>query len=80
MVSPKSLNDAEIIVDYLQDRISVVVNFEETPEKEIKQIIDVIKGKTYGVAGIPEQISEKIFVFTPNNVVVESVDKDKKFW
>lgn len=79
-VKPKNLNDAEKIVDYLHDKISVVVNFEETPENEIKQMIDFITGKTFGITGDTEQIGEKIFIFTPLNVTVEIAGKKKKFW
>jgi len=42
--------------------------------------MDFIIGKTFGVAGIPEKIGEKIFIFAPNNVTIEAVDKKKKFW
>ena len=64
----------------MQEKIPVVVNFDETPENEIKPIMDFIIGKTFGVAGIPEKIGEKIFIFAPNNVTIETVDKKKKFW
>lgn len=74
MVKPKDLNDAKAITDSLLDGVPVIVNLEETDEDKIKQIIDFIHGKAVTAGCQKEQIGQKIFIFTPKTIEIESVD------
>jgi FtsZ-interacting cell division protein YlmF len=54
------------------DGIPVIVNLEETAEEKIKQIIDFISGTAVAASCRSEQIGQKIFVFTPQNIDLET--------
>ena len=71
-MKPKNLEDAQKIIDLLLDKIPVVVNFEDTDETKVKQILDFIHSKTYAFEGQMEQVGQKVFLFTPENIEVET--------
>ena len=79
-VKPKNLDDAQTISDCLRDKVPVVVNFEETSEEEMKRIMDFISGTTYAVEGKIKQVSNKVFIFAPDNITVEATNETKRTW
>lgn len=74
LLKPKNLQDAQAVIDLLLKNIPVIVNFDETDEDRFKQILDFIHGKITAAACNTEKINEKIFIFTPKNIEVKSVD------
>jgi len=60
--------------------VPVVVNFEETSEEEMKRIMDFISGTTYAVEGKIKQVSNKVFIFAPDNITVEATNETKRTW
>lgn len=74
MVKPKELKDAEAITDFLLDEVPVIVNLEETSEEKFKQIVDYIRGTSIAAGCRGEQIGQKIFIFTPQNIDLETAD------
>ena len=71
---PKDLHDAQKVTDALSENIPVIVNLENTDTTKIKQIADFIGGKAFAAGCRSEQINEKIFIFTPQNIKVAAVD------
>ncbi|MBQ7706125.1 MAG: cell division protein SepF [Selenomonadaceae bacterium] len=78
-IKPKDINDAQTIAKCLRDKVPVIVNFEETDEGEMKRVLDFISGTTYAVAGQMRQVSNKVFIFAPDNITLESPDQSKKW-
>ncbi len=79
IIKPKSLEDAQAVSDCLRDKLPVIVNFEETADEEIKRIMDFISGTTYAVDGKIKTVSQKVFIFAPKNISVET-SENKKSW
>ncbi len=75
MIKPKNLKDAEKIVDCLLDKIPVVVSFDDTAEENIHQILDFVHGKVYAFEGKMEQVGQKVFLFTPDNIEIENAEE-----
>jgi len=74
-IKPKNLEDAQKIVDYLAEKIPVVVSFDETDETHIKEILDFVHGKIFAAEGKMEQVGQKVFLFTPDYFEVENADE-----
>ena len=79
VIKPKNLEDAQVVSNCLRDKIPVIVNFEETEASEFKRVMDFISGTTYAVDGKMKQVSQKVFIFAPKNISVES-NENKKSW
>lgn len=79
IIKPKSIEDAQTIANCLRDKIPVVVNFEETPEEEIKNVMDFISGSSYAVNGDMKPVSNRVYIFAPTNISVETPD-ERKAW
>lgn len=74
LIKPKDLKDAQTAIDLLFEDMPVVVNFDETSEDKVKQIMDFICGTASAAGCHIEQISEEIFIFTPKNIEIKSVN------
>ena len=48
----------------------VIVNFDDTSPEHARRIIDFALGTAYAIDGDVQQVSEKVFVCTPKNVMV----------
>lgn len=79
-IKPKNIDDAQTVSNCLRDKIPVIVNFEETPEEEMHRVMDFISGTTYAVEGKIRQVSQKVFLFAPNNITLESTSENKRAW
>ncbi len=73
---PRSLEDATRIAEDLRERKPVIVNLEQTEEDVARRVIDFISGVTYALNGFYEKVGERIFLFTPSNVVISDEDEE----
>jgi cell division inhibitor SepF len=71
----KSFEDARRGVDGLRDGIQQIINFEKTPDDDATRFLDFMNGATYALDGSVENIGEKVYLFTPQSVSIEVVDK-----
>jgi cell division inhibitor SepF len=74
---PRSLADAQKAAEDLKERRPVIVNLENTDEDLARRVIDFISGVTYALNGYYERVGDKVFLFTPANIVItddEEVD------
>ncbi len=78
-LKPKNFEEARGVVDCLREKLPIVINFEETPEKDFQRIIDFISGSIYALDGDIKSVSSKVYIFAPNNVSLESGEA-KKNW
>lgn len=79
VIKPKNLEDAQVVSDFLRDKIPVIVNFEETDAEEFERVMDFVSGTTYAVEGKIKQVSPKVFICAPKNISVES-NESKNSW
>ncbi|MCC2671320.1 MAG: hypothetical protein K0Q72_3791 [Armatimonadetes bacterium] len=72
---PTSLADAQRAAEDLKDRRPVIVNLEKADDELARRVIDFISGVTYALNGFYERVGDKVFLFTPANIVIADEDE-----
>jgi cell division inhibitor SepF len=71
---PSSLADAQLAAEDLKERRPVIVNLEKANDDLARRVIDFISGVTYALNGYYERVGDKVFLFTPNNIIIADED------
>ncbi len=72
---PRSLADAQKAAEDLKERRPVIVNLEHTDDELARRVIDFISGVTYALNGFYERVGDKVFLFTPANIIIADEDE-----
>jgi cell division inhibitor SepF len=72
---PRSLADAQRAAEDLKDRRPVIVNLERADDELARRVIDFISGVTYALNGFYERVGDKVFLFTPSNIIIADEDE-----
>src|SRR5262249_13784444 len=72
---PKSLADAQKAAEDLKERRPVIVNLEHAEDDLARRVIDFISGVTYALNGFYERVGDKVFLFTPANIIIADEDE-----
>lgn len=73
--APRSLADAQRAAEDLKDRRPVIVNLEKADDELARRVIDFISGVTYALNGFYERVGDKVFLFTPSNIIIADEDE-----
>lgn len=71
-----SFADAQKAADRLKQGEAQIVNFEKTPHDVAERLTDFLNGITYALDGYVEKVGERVFLFTPANVVIHADGPD----
>ncbi len=71
---PRSLADAQRAAEDLKERRPVIVNLERADDELARRVIDFISGVTYALNGFYERVGDKVFLFTPSNIIIADED------
>jgi len=74
----RSLEDARYAADMLKERRPVILNLEQSDEEMARRAIDFVSGATYALDGYFERVGERVFLFTPSNVLI-ATDENSEF-
>ena len=66
----QNFDDAKDAADHLKNKQPVVANLEKLDNDTTRRVVDFLSGAVYGVAGRIQNVSNRIFLITPNNVEV----------
>lgn len=72
---PQSLADAQRAAEDLKERRPVIVNLEKADDELARRVIDFISGVTYALNGFYERVGDKVFLFTPSNIIIADEDE-----
>ncbi|WP_241420962.1 cell division protein SepF [Candidatus Contubernalis alkaliaceticus] len=72
VAEPKDFDEAQSIAENLKNKLPVVINLEGTELEISKRLIDFISGAAYALNANYQKISNHIFIFTPNNIDINS--------
>jgi cell division inhibitor SepF len=72
---PRSLLDAQRAAEDLKERRPVIVNLEKADDELARRVIDFISGVTYALNGFYERVGDKVFLFTPSNIIIADEDE-----
>ncbi|MDR3311053.1 MAG: cell division protein SepF [Oscillospiraceae bacterium] len=64
---PKQFEEAAEIADQLKDGHAIVLNLEETDDKQARRVLDFIGGVAYSLKGQVKRIAVQVYMITPNN-------------
>jgi len=73
--APRSLSDAQLAAEDLKERRPVIVNLERADDELARRVIDFISGVTYALNGFYERVGDKVFLFTPSNIIIADEDE-----
>lgn len=77
IVEPESFDDALDIVESLRSRKAVIINLTGLEMDQAQRLIDFVAGATHALNGNQERVGEGIFLFSPSNVVINSLGTDQ---
>jgi cell division inhibitor SepF len=75
LVLPRSFNDAQQIADKFKDSVPVILNLQSADTELSKRLIDFASGLTYALDGSMQRVADKVFLLTPQNVVVSAEER-----
>lgn len=77
IVEPKSFDEALDIVESLRSRKAIIINLKGLEQEQAQRLIDFVAGATHALDGNQERVGEGIFLFSPSNVVINSLGADQ---
>ena len=75
-VHPTQYSDAAVIAESFREGIPVVINLSQMSEAEAKRLIDFASGLSMGLRGRIERVTSKVFLLTPEHIVVSGEERD----
>ncbi len=78
-IVPTSLNDACLIIDYLQEGTAVLLILAGVPSGLAQRIFDVANGGCYTLNGSNKEIADGVFLLAPNNFQIEGDFDEKEY-
>lgn len=72
VIEPRSFEESLEIVNNLRQRKSVVLNLHLLDNEQSQRIVDFLSGATHALDGNQQKIGEGVFIFTPNNISIQS--------
>lgn len=74
-MEPSSQAEAQVIADALKRRSAMIVNLQHLDRESAMRIVDFISGITYALNGCVEKITDGIYFFAPQNVIIVPASK-----
>lgn len=69
-VHPRTYNDAQQIAENFREGVPVIINLAQMNDGEARRLIDFASGLSQGLYGKIERISSKVFLLSPEHIVV----------
>lgn len=74
-IHPRSYNEAKTIGEAFRAGTPVIMNLGEMEESDAKRLVDFAAGLVFGLHGSIERVTSKVFLLSPAEVEVSSVEK-----
>lgn len=76
ILEPKNFDEVQAIGDSYKGNVPVIINLQNATQDLSKRVIDFCSGLSYALGGSIKRVADKVFLLTPENVVVTSSDRD----
>lgn len=76
-VTPRTYNDARVVGENFRAGVPVIMNLSEIEDEDAKRLVDFAAGLVFGVHGSINRVTAKVFLLTPENVLVSDEDKQR---
>ncbi|MGI6559031.1 MAG: cell division protein SepF [Limnochordia bacterium] len=72
VLEPLSYDEVQQIADHLKGRRPVILRVTDLDRDLAKRIVDFASGTIYALDGSVQQLGDGIYLFAPNNVVIDA--------
>ena len=72
---PRTYNEARTIGEHFREGVPVIMNLTDLDDTDAKRLVDFAAGLIFGLRGSIERVTNKVFLLSPQNVVVTAEDK-----
>lgn len=69
-VHPSAYSDAVTVGEAFRSGIPVIINLSEMHEDEARRLIDFAAGLTFGLHGVIERVTNRVFLLSPSTIEV----------
>ena len=69
-IHPTAYSDAVTIGEAFRDGIPVIINLTDMGEEEARRLVDFAAGLTFGLRGVIERVTARVFLLSPATVEV----------
>lgn len=76
-VTPRTYNDARTLGEHYRAGVPVIMNLSEIDEEDAKRLVDFAAGLVFAVRGTINRVTPKVFLLSPENVVVSDEDRQR---
>jgi cell division inhibitor SepF len=73
---PHEFEEVQMIGDDFKENIPVIINLQNINQDLSKRIIDFCSGLTYALGGSIKKVADRVFLITPQNMIVTSNEKE----
>ena len=71
-IHPTAYSDAVTIGEAFRDGTPVIINLTDMGEEEARRLVDFAAGLTFGLHGVIERVTNRVFLLSPATVEVAS--------
>lgn len=76
-VTPRTYNDARTVGEHYRSGVPVIMNLSEIDDADAKRLVDFAAGLVFAVRGSINRVTAKVFLLSPENVLVTDEDKQR---
>ncbi|MEO6472820.1 MAG: cell division protein SepF [Aeromicrobium sp.] len=76
-VTPRTYNDARTVGEHYRSGVPVIMNLSEIDDSDAKRLVDFAAGLVFAVHGSINRVTAKVFLLSPENVIVTDEDKQR---
>ena len=76
-VTPRTYNDARTVGEHYRSGVPVIMNLSEIDDSDAKRLVDFAAGLVFAVHGSINRVTAKVFLLSPENVLVTDEDKQR---
>ena len=70
-IHPTAYSDAVTIGEAFRDGTPVIINLTDMGEEEARRLVDFAAGLTFGLRGVIERVTNRVFLLSPASVEVQ---------
>ena len=70
-IHPTAYSDAVTIGEAFRDGTPVIINLTDMGEEEARRLVDFAAGLTFGLHGVIERVTSRVFLLSPASVEVQ---------
>jgi cell division inhibitor SepF len=74
-VHPKKYADVQVIAEGFRGGVPIIINLSQMTEPDARRLIDFSSGLAQGLLGKIERVTPKVFLLSPQNVLVSGADR-----